>query len=292
MPDWTAISAALQRYDIIAQNGVEPRAVGGGDISAAWKVETDNTPVFLKTGTAACIDMFEAEAAGLEELRKACAVRVPEVLACDTEAADAFLATEWITLEQPDGVSDGKLGSQLATLHRYKAKRFGWYRDNTIGATPQHNRWSDDWTEFFRDQRLGFQLRLAAGKGFPAELQTEGAKLLAGLDRFFPDYRPPASLLHGDLWGGNRAASRQQPVVFDPAVYYGDRESDLAMTRLFGGFGREFYQAYENAWPLAAGHQRRLGLYQLYHVLNHLNLFGRSYLHRSLTLIQDLNRAP
>ena len=113
--------------------------------------------------------------------------------------------------------------------------------------------------------------------------------LQENLDLLFDDYEPSASLLHGDLWGGNWGASNEQPVIFDPAVYYGDRESDIAMTHLFGGFGGDFYSAYQESWPMQAGCEDRLKLYQLYHVLNHLNLFGSAYLGRAVQLIQDLN---
>ena len=291
MPDWPAIFTALRRYDVAVTADVPPRAVSGGDISAAWCVETGELPIFLKTTAATSIDMFEAEAAGLEELCKAEAVRVPTVIACNTAGADAFLAMEWITFEPPAAATDQMLGRELAVQHRRCMDQFGWYRDNTIGATPQHNRWSDDWVEFFRDQRLGYQLHLAASNGFGGELQTQGALLSAGFEHFFAAYQPAGSLLHGDLWAGNWAASEGRPVIFDPAVYYGDRESDIAMTRLFGGFGAGFYRAYEESWPLAAGHEQRIKLYQLYHILNHLNLFGRSYLARSLALIRELNRA-
>jgi len=182
----------------------------------------------------------------------------------------------------------GLLGKQLAKQHRFCAEQFGWSRDNTIGSTPQHNSWSDDWVSFFAERRLGFQLELAAQNGFAGDLQSQGRQLIDNLGYFFSDYWPEASLLHGDLWGGNWASSNGRPVIFDPAVYYGDRESDIAMTRLFGGFGREFYAAYEEAWPTTSGSEKRTRLYQLYHVLNHLNLFGASYLGRAQDVIRNL----
>ena len=131
-------------------------------------------------------------------------------------------------------------------------------------------------------------MELAARNGYGGELSQKGADLIARLPELFTGYAPEASLLHGDLWGGNWASTGGEPVIFDPAVYYGDRESDLAMTRLFGGFSPRFYEAYEATWPLADGYQRRILLYQLYHVLNHLNLFGRGYLGRALGLMNEL----
>ena len=232
--------------------------------------------------------MFAAEAIGLAELAAPCAIRVPEVLACGVEDETAFVALEWIPFDQPAPDTERILGEQLAELHETSSDRFGWHRDNTIGLTPQHNDWSSDWVAFFREQRLGFQLRLAAENGFTGELQDQGAQLMKRLPVFFDDYTPVASLLHGDLWGGNWGSCDGEPVIFDPAVYYGDRETDLAMSRLFGGFGRSFYDAYEAAAPLAPGHRERRDLYQLYHVLNHLNLFGSGYLGRAQDLIRNL----
>jgi len=232
--------------------------------------------------------MFSAEAEGLSELASAKAVRVPEVLAMGADEDVAFLALEWLPIERAGRQCERLLGEQLAGLHRTIHNRFGWHRDNTIGLTLQRNPWSADWIEFFREHRLGFQLSLAAQKGFTGELQEQGARLIERLPAFFDDYEPEASLLHGDLWGGNWASCGGVPVIFDPAVYYGDRETDLAMTRLFGGFGRAFYEAYESAWPLHHGNRKRNDLYQLYHVLNHLNLFGGGYLSRALQLMKGL----
>ena len=180
------------------------------------------------------------------------------------------------------------MGVQLAELHRRTKDRYGWYRDNTIGLTAQSNSWEGSWVDFYREHRLTFQLRLARDNGFGGDLQDRGSQLLNRLPIYFDGFEPPASLLHGDLWGGNWGCSHGQPVMFDPAVYYGDRETDIAMTRLFGGFGSAFYDAYESAWPLSDGHNERSHLYQLYHVLNHLNLFGGGYLGRALGLIDKL----
>ena len=210
------------------------------------------------------------------------------VLACGVEDDAAFIAIEWIDMERASRAAEMRLGEQLAALHETTQDRYGWHRDNTIGLTPQVNEQSDDWVDFYREHRLGYQLRLAADRGF--SLGDPGQQLMHRLPAFFEDYTPAAALLHGDLWGGNWACSAGEPVIFDPAVYYGDRETDLAMTRLFGGFGTAFYEAYEANAPLAPGHRARCDLYQLYHVLNHLNLFGSGYLGRAQTLIQRLLR--
>ncbi|HUF20950.1 MAG TPA: fructosamine kinase family protein [Burkholderiales bacterium] len=292
MSDWLQIGEALEVHGFRLADGPAPRSVSGGDISAAWRLETDQGPLFLKTGPLEFLDLFEAEAAGLQELAAADAVRVPGVAAQGSSGNGAWLALEWLDLERAANQprTQRLLGRQLALLHRRARESFGWHRDNTIGTTPQQNDPDLDWVRFFRQRRLLVQLQLAESNGFGGELLEEGAKLARSLARLFDDYEPSPSLLHGDLWGGNVGSVDGQPVMFDPAVYYGDRESDLAMTRLFGGFGGEFYRAYEREWPLHRGSSRRVALYQLYHVLNHLNMFGRSYLGRALGLMRELNR--
>lgn len=288
MPDWSSINKYLGNAGIVVSDDATPRPIGGGDISAAWRLATQDGEIFLKTGPSSSSDMFFAEAEGLSDLASAHAVRVPRVLAAGASDNTAFIALEWLALERGGAASEKLLGEQLAAMHRVAKRRFGWHRDNTIGLTPQQNSWGKDWVAFFREHRLDYQLQLAAGKGFGGELQEQGARLSKRLPIFFADYEPLASLLHGDLWGGNWATSNGEPVIFDPAVYYGDRETDLAMTRLFGGFGADFYAAYQSSWPLEPGHQQRVHLYQLYHVLNHLNLFGSGYLGRALGLMREL----
>jgi len=222
--------------------------------------------------------MFEAEADGLRELKTANALRVPEVLDCGIRNGEAFIALERFIFDRADAATEALLGERLALLHRHTEDQFGWFRDNTIGLTPQVN------TRY----RLEFQLELANSNGYGADLDHAGAALCERLPDFFSAYEPQASLLHGDLWGGNWGNVCGEPVIYDPAVYYGDRESDIAMTMLFGGFGKPFYEAYEKSWPMASGHERRLKLYRLYHVLNHLNLFGRSYLGQAQSLLREL----
>jgi fructosamine-3-kinase len=254
------------------------RAVGGGCINSAVVLEGDGQKYFVKWNDDARLPMFEAEADGLRELVQAQAVRVPAPICSGTAAGSAYLVLEYIELAGADGKSLERLGRQLAQQHRVMNPEYGWHRDNTIGSTPQINAPCNDWVEFWRQHRLGFQLALAADNGYGGELQRQGEQLVTRLGDFFSDYTPVPSLLHGDLWGGNFAvASDGAPVIFDPAVYYGDREADLAMTELFGGFGARFYQAYRAAWPLDPGYGVRKQLYNLYHVLNHLNLFGGGY---------------
>jgi fructosamine-3-kinase len=253
--------------------------VHGGSINRCVRWDTEAGPVFVKIAADDRAGMFEAEAAGLRELSGSGTVRVPRVLATVVAGREAALAMEWLDLGSPSSADQAMFGRQLAALHRTTGREFGWHRDNTIGSTPQANALSTDWPRFYAERRLGFQLRLARSRGLDPRVVERGHRLAAACASFFTTYRPVPSLLHGDLWGGNWAALRDAggPVTFDPAVYYGDREADLAMTRLFGGFGPAFYAAYEDAWPLDAGATTRRTLYDLYHVLNHYNLFGGGY---------------
>ena len=230
--------------------------------------------------------MFEAEVDGLDELRKANEIRVPDVIDCGVEDGCAYLVLEHLQMEHPSGDTALRFGRQRARLHRHTEDHYGWFRDNTIGPTPQLNDRSDDWIGFYRDKRLDFQVQLARRNGY--DLVSQGERLGTRLPELFEGYEPESSLLHGDLWGGNWGSVGGEPVIFDPAVYYGDRESDIAMTMLFGGFGRDFYKGYEAEWPMAPGHEQRIKLYQLYHVLNHLNLFGSSYVGRARQLFREL----
>lgn len=272
-----AIAAAIEQATGTPFTLRSERAVGGGCINSARIIEgSDGRRYFVKTNRASRLTMFEAEAAGLEAIQATGTVRVPRPICSGSSGDEAWLVLEY--LEMGGRGSAAELGRRLAAMHRHTWDRYGWHRDNTIGSTPQINTPCSDWAEFLRVHRLGYQFALAARQGAPRRLLERGERLLAGLEGFFVGYRPAPSLLHGDLWGGNYGYSRGEPVIFDPAVYYGDREADLAMTELFGGFPSDFYAAYREAWPLDAGYRVRKDLYNLYHVLNHFNLFGGGYL--------------
>jgi protein-ribulosamine 3-kinase len=256
--------------------------VGGGSIHRCVRWHGEGGDAFVKLAAADTLPAFEAEAEGLQALAEAGALRVPAVLAVGAAGGHALLALEWLDFQAAagsDGALQAQLGERLAMQHRMTAPRFGWHRDNTIGATPQQNAWDDDWVRFFCERRLGVQLDLAARNGLGPYGVDRGRDLAERCGAFFSSHRPVPSLLHGDLWGGNwgSVAGMGEPAVFDPAVYYGDREADLAMTRLFGGFGPRFYAAYQSAWPLDQAAGTRRTLYNLYHVLNHFNLFGGGY---------------
>jgi len=265
------------------------RSVAGGSINSCYYWPATAGAMFVKVGPGSSQAAFAAEADGLEELRAARALRVPRVLAAGLAGTKAFLALEWIESGTAGEACERRLGEQLAALHMVTAPRYGFRRDNTIGRTPQANTWSADWVEFLRERRLRPQLALAAQRGFGQLLGERGERLLEALPSLLVGHRPRASLLHGDLWGGNWLASTAgEPVLFDPAVYYGDRETDLAMTRLFGGFSAAFYRAYQAAAPLPPGAALRASLYNLYHVLNHANLFGGGYAREARELIDRL----
>jgi fructosamine-3-kinase len=233
--------------------------------------------------------MFEAEATGLAEIAATATIRVPAPLCWGANREAAWLVLEYIEFGEAATHSMARLGEQLAALHRVAANKFGWVADNTIGATPQINTQNRDWVGFWRECRLGHQLALAAQNGAPKPLLDKGERLAHGLGALFKNCTVKPTLLHGDLWGGNAGFDRAGvPVVFDPAVYYGHREADLAMTELFGGFSANFYAAYRDAFALDAGYDVRKQLYNLYHVLNHFNLFGGGYARQAETLIDRL----
>ncbi|HUW28164.1 MAG TPA: fructosamine kinase family protein [Sulfuriferula sp.] len=284
---WQSVAQGIQTATGAAFSIQRTTPVGGGCINATWCIESDTTRYFVKTNNAAKLHMFEAEASGLAALAASRTLRVPRPLTSGVAGNEAFLVLEWLDLDGRG--SAARLGQQLAALHRISAPRFGFASDNTIGATPQHNTWMDNWPDFWRDQRLGFQLELAARNGFGGSLKTRGERLMGNLAGLFDGYQPQPSLLHGDLWSGNYGYTQAgEPVIFDPAVYYGDRETDLAMTELFGGFPADFHAAYRTAWPLDAGYAVRKNLYNLYHILNHANLFGGSYARQAEGMMERL----
>lgn len=266
-----------QRISDATQRRFEARratSVGGGDINESLLLEGgDDTRYFVKLNVEQRHAMFVSEAAGLDAIAATTTLRVPQVIAHGCMEGRSYLVLEYLALSSH---GDARLlGEQLAAMHRHTANHFGFAQDNFIGSTPQPNARKESWIDFWREQRLGFQLRLAAENGYGDELQRAGEKLLVRLPDLFDGYTPQPSLLHGDLWGGNHGyLADGTPVIFDPAVYFGDRECDIAMTELFGGYAADFYAAYRAAWPLDAGYAVRRDLYNLYHVLNHANLFG------------------
>ena len=277
---WHSVSTGISACTEQSFTVERIRPVTGGCINTTVIIDNGSTSYFVKLNSAEHRKMFEAEAEGLRELSRTDTLRVPMPVCCGEGSSQAWLVLENMG-EMVSGTKGGwnRLGRGLALMHRCRHDKYGWHRDNTIGSSPQINTRSQNWVEFLRDCRIGYQLALADRNGHGDRLQPRGSKLLDKFEFFFADYIPEASLLHGDLWSGNVGfVDGRDPVIFDPAVYYGDREADVAMTELFGSFAPEFYDAYQTEWPLDKGYEVRKQLYNLYHLLNHLNLFGRGYL--------------
>jgi len=284
---------ATLRSDIVksikAATGVEFKIkqienCGGGCINDAVILYGADHNYFVKLNSVEKLEMFVAEATGLESMKCTGTIYVPGPLAHGSCSDKAYLV-----LEALDLVGSGDwtaMGRKLAKMHRHTADRFGWGRDNTIGSTPQHNQWTDNWTDFFCEHRLGFQFKLAHQNGH--NFQQVDA-LIQSATKMLAEHKTEPSLLHGDLWSGNASFLLDgQPVIYDPACYYGDRETDLAFSEFFGGFPSEFYQGYYGEWPLTEGYERRKILYNLYHILNHANLFGGSYADQAQRMIWQL----
>ena len=262
------------------------RELGGSTLNATWRLDTPRFAYFVKVNRAARATMLQAEAEALAAIERTAAVRVPHPVATGIDSDHAFLVLEWLDLGAR--ACAGALGCALARMHRHTAARFGWHRDNTIGTTPQRNAPRASWVEFWAEARLEPLLELSARSTGARDLVALGARTIAALPELFGAHDPAPSLVHGDLWGGNWGCVDDGPVVFDPATYYGDREVDIAMTELFGGFPRAFYDAYAAEWPLDQGYARRRDLYNLYHVLNHATLFGGSYARQACSMMRGL----
>ena len=264
----------------------ECKTLSGGCINEAWFVGNGPEKYFVKLNAASRLDMFEAEAAALKELAASKTIRAPQPITHGLAGDRSYLVLEALSMGSAKAGSWETMGQQLAQLHRTTTDRFGWHYDNVIGSTPQPNKWTDDWPTFFREQRLRHQFKLANRNGthFP-----RADELLGQIENLLRDHSPAPSLLHGDLWSGDGGfLDDGTPVIYDPATYYGDRETDLAFSEFFGGFPGSFYQAYEKEWPLEPGYEKRKLLYNLYHVLNHANLFGGGYAGQAEGMIGQL----
>lgn len=264
-------------------------ALSGSAFAASWRVEGGGMRFFVKTADAGRADSFNSEREGLAALAANGAFRVPEALGCGGDQSHAFLVLEWLDLARLSDEHAERAGLALARLHDDVGERYGWKRDNFLGTSPQLNAESEHWPIFFAECRLRPQLARAQAAGYRGELQQMGERICEKIGAFFLEYRPRAALLHGDLWSGNIAMlSDGRPVVFDPAIHRGDRESDFALAELFGGLPERFYLAYRNAAPLAPGYETRKTLYNFHHILNHLNLFGSGYLRQAQWMAKTL----
>ena len=287
--DASTVAEAIERVAGAGVTIVSERPISGGCIADGRRVELSNGgSYFLKRSAGLPPQMFVAEAVGLEALGECAGPRVPRVAAVHAADHGSFILMEWIEQGSRRPGFAREFGTQLAALHRTRrVGRFGFDTDNFIGSTPQPNGWMESWHDFFRERRVGFQTRLARDRGVIDQTLAEHIDaILARLEDLLPAPEHP-SLLHGDLWGGNYLVDeRGAPVLIDPAVWYGHREADLAMTELFGGFPSEFYQAYRDSWPLPDGYSERAPLYNLYHLLNHANIFGRGYVSSVRSIVE------
>ena len=282
---WTEIARTITQTTGQEFAIADTSSVSGGCINQGYKISSDKAEYFVKLNDASQIEMFIAEAIGLKQMYATQTITVPQPICYGTAASSSYIVLEWLDLVRGSDRSYREMGRQLAAMHREgTAERFGWERNNTIGSTPQINTQTDNWADFFAEQRIGYQLKLAKRRGgsFPDKVVNAVRDKLA-------DRQPQASLIHGDLWSGNAAiAADGSPVILDPATYYGDRETDLAMTELFGGFPAAFYDGYNEAWQLDSGYQQRKSIYNLYHVLNHFNLFGGGYANQAKRIIEQI----
>lgn len=285
---WDSVSEQISMATAVPFEIKNQTGVGGGCINSAQRIQgKDGRHFFVKLNTSSKLSMFAAEAEGLKELAQSETIKVPLPVCTGSAANQAYIVMEDLQLGGRGSME--VFAEQMVAMHRCTREQFGWLRENTIGSTPQVNDWETDWITFWRQQRLGYQLQLAKRQGGSRRLLDKGERLLQDFDVLFANHQPEASLLHGDLWSGNYAFTQEGEVtIFDPAVYFGDREADMAMTELFGGFSHSFYSAYENAWPLDEGYAVRKTFYNLYHILNHFNMFGGGYGMQAEGMIENL----
>lgn len=284
---WTAIaqqiSQAIQQPFEIEQK----RSVSGGCINQGYTVSGKGLSYFVKINQASQQEMFVAEALGLQQMLATQTIRVPKVICWGIVERSCYLVLE--NLDMGSGTTSGwtEMGRQLAAMHHYSGStQFGWNRENTIGSTTQVNSWTNHWADFFAEHRIGYQLKLAQRKGGDFGNIQE---IIENTRDYLTDRKPQPSLVHGDLWSGNAAILKTgEPIIFDPATYWGDREVDIAMTELFGGFPSSFYQGYNEVFPLDKDYSQRKTLYNLYHILNHFNLFGGGYGSQAQRMIQQI----
>ena len=288
MQQWQSIIEHIELSSGQAFPVRQQQSLSGGSINTAFVLTAETgTQYFVKTNTAGQKAMFEAEAEGLRVMASSETIKVPEPLCFGENSMQSYIVMEF--LEMQGRADQSVLGEQLAAMHRVTAEQFGWQINNTIGATFQPNEYRHNWLEFWSEQRLGFQLQLAAKNGYGGELQSLGEKLLLEMPKLFTGREIKPSMLHGDLWGGNVAGLNDgTPVIFDPAFYYGDREADIAMTYVFGGFGPDFYAGYQNAFPLDDGFAVRKTFYNIYHIINHLNMFGGGYHGQAINMLEQV----
>ncbi|NOH72664.1 fructosamine kinase family protein [Vibrio pectenicida] len=284
---WQAIADQLSETLMFSFDIIEKNVITGGDINHCYMINDGEQRYFVKINQRDFYSKFEIEAENINILRQSSSVSVPEHILTGKTKDHAFLILNYFPIKPLDAPPNSyEFGQQLAILHQWgEQKEYGFDQDNYIGSTLQPNKWDRRWGRFFAEQRIGWQLQLMKEKGITLVDIGDFTHLIQ--DKL-AHHQPQASLLHGDLWYGNVANSVFGPICYDPASYWGDRECDLAMAELFGRFLPEFYQGYENAFPLDAGYHQRKDIYNLYHLLNHYNQFGGAYLDQCETAINNI----
>lgn len=264
----------------------EKMPIDGGDINECYSIANGDTRFFVKVNSKDSLPIYEAEAESLRHLTNSGEISVPQVVYIGVIKEKAVLVLDFIVMKPLNDENAYLLGKDLARLHRWgEQPEYGFDIDNFIGTTEQRNNWHRKWSQFFADHRIGFQLKLAEERGmYFGDIET----IVDAVKERLGNHQPKASLLHGDLWQGNASATISGPMVYDPASYWGDREVDIAMTTLFGGFPDSFYKGYEEIWPLDPGFEDRKDIYNLYHLINHSLLFGGPYLAQTEALINKL----
>lgn len=284
---WHFISEQISQH--IQQEFIcdDIREVTSGDTHKAFRISDGRKRFFCKINRHTSVALFESEIEGLIHLAQTKLFRVPHVICSGIVGENSFLVLEYISMSQGDQQSWMLYGEQLAHMHQQNTQAmYGWQADNFIGPTIQPNTWTKKWSQFFAEQRIGFLLQLLAEKGHKF---GKIERIVSSVQTLLSGHSPVSSMLHGDLWIGNTGFFKGQPVLFDPAFYFGDRETDIAMTELFNKFPTAFYQGYESIWPLDVNYQYRKAIYQLYHILNHALLFGGQYVQTAKATLTNLD---
>ena len=269
-------------FEIISKN-----SVAGGDINQAFHLVGRDKSFFVKLNRIDLYDMFLQESISLREIESTGAITTPQVVFVGEHQQYSFLVLEYLSLLQRGNISTFAIS--LAKMHQTTNCQFGFQANNYIGKTPQINHWNESWGEFFCNQRLEFQIGLLLDKKPTTELFENWKTLKKLLLAYFNNHQPVPALVHGDLWQGNYGFNRAgKPLLYDPACYYGDHEVDLAMLELFADPGKDFFVNYKKIHNVEVGYKFRKKIYNLYHILNHANLFGGSYLAQSYSRISEL----
>ncbi|AFZ47387.1 Fructosamine/Ketosamine-3-kinase [Cyanobacterium stanieri PCC 7202] len=284
---WKQIAIAISNHTQTDFKLKNTRSVGGGCINQAYQLIGDDESYFVKLNSPHQYEMFRVEAIALKQMYDTHTIKVPKPICTGNTDNHSYIVLQWLEFGRANNQSWHTMGKHLAQLHRQgKADKFGWNDNNTIGSTPQINDWGENWADFFAEKRIGYQLKLARRKG-----ATFGnpEHIIEAIRTHLSSHQPQPSLVHGDLWGGNASFLEGGiPIIFDPAAYYGDREVDIAMTELFGGFSSAFYEGYNQEWTLDSGYAQRKTIYNLYHILNHYNLFGGGYASQAQRMINQI----